>query len=223
MEGIFQTQEEINSLNSLSPTGFYQNAGTAPGDFKFVDVNGDGVINDQDRTIIGSAQPDFFGGFTNTLIWKGITLSAFFQYTKGNEIFNFTRQEAVVIENTSNVYAEVINRWTPSNTNTDIPRAAWGDPNQNERNSSFHVEDGSYLRLKTLNLNYELPSSLFDNNFIRSVNVFLQATNLWTVTDYSGADPEVNTFGGNVSTAQGVDNHTYPGGKTYTAGVKIGL
>ena len=223
VEGIFQSPEEITALNSAAPGGVYQTNGTAPGDFQYRDVNGDGVITNDDRVILGSALYDFMGGINNTLSYKGITLFAFFQFVQGNEIYNFTKRDHLFQRNLFNSFTDILDRWTPSNTDTDLPRVAWGDPNQNRQNSSFFVEDGSFIRLKQVKLSYNFPQALFQNTFLQRGSIFLVGTDLWTLTDYSGIDPEVNTFGGNVSTAQGVDNKTYPGNKTYSVGINLGF
>ncbi|MEO9869393.1 SusC/RagA family TonB-linked outer membrane protein [Ekhidna sp.] len=223
VEGIFQDQAEINELNGASPTGLYQAAGTSPGDLRFQDTNGDGQITADDRVITGSAQPDFIGGITSTTTYKGLSLTAFFQFSQGNDIINLTNTESLIFEDADNVSTRVLDRWTPSNTDATLPRVVQGDPNNNARNSSLFVEDGSFIRLKTLRLGYTLPQELLSNVFLSNVTVFAQGTNLLTITDYSGIDPEINTFGQNNSTALGVDNSTYPGGKTYTFGVKLGF
>ncbi len=221
--GIIQNQEQIDALNAASSSGVYQTAGTAPGDFLYEDVNGDGVITTDDQVVLGGALYDYMGGFANKFEYKGITLFALFQFVEGNEIYNFTKRDNLFQRTVTNSFAEVLDRWTPTNTDTDISRVAWGDPNQNRRNSSFFVEDGSYLRLRQLRLSYNFPQILLNGTFIRSASLFLQGTDLFTITDYSGVDPEVNTFGGNVSNAQGVDNKTYPGAKTYSLGVNLGF
>ena len=223
VEGIFQTQAEIDELNAASPTGFYQTAGTAPGDLKFADIDGDGVITADDRVITGSPQPDFIGGVTSTTSYKGLSLTAFFQFSQGNEIINLANGDLWRLQNSDNAAKVLLDRWTPTNTDGRFPRVVQGDPNDNDRNSDFFVEDGSYIRLKTLRLSYTLPQSLLSDVFLSDVTFFAQGTNILTITDYSGVDPEVNTFGQNNSTALGVDNNTYPGGKTYTFGVKVGF
>ena len=223
VDGLFQTQEEIDQLNAAAPDGLYQTAGTSPGDIRFADVNGDGVITEDDRVITGSAQPDFIGGVTSTTSFKGLSLTAFFQFSQGNDIINLANGDLWRQHNADNSSRALLDRWTPSNTDASLPRVVQGDPNDNDRNSDLFVEDGSYIRLKTLRLSYTLPQSLLSNVFLSDVTFFAQGTNLLTITDYSGVDPEINTFGQNNSTALGVDNNTYPGGKTYTFGVKIGF
>jgi len=223
VQDIFDNQEQINSLNEASPTGTYQTAGTSPGDFMYEDVNGDGVITEDDQVVLGDALYDFMGGINNTFTYKGISLTAFFQFVQGNEIYNFTQRDHGFQHTITNSFTDVLGRWTPENTGADRPRIAWGDPNQNRRISSFFVEDGSYIRLRQLRLSYNLPQQLLSRIFLSKVNIFLQGNDLFTITDYSGVDPEVNTFGGNVSTAQGVDNKTYPGASTYSVGINVGF
>ena len=223
VDGIIQSQEEINALNAAAPGGVYQTAGTAPGDFRYADINGDGVITNDDRIILGNALFDFMGGVNTTLSFKGLTFFALAQFVQGNEIYNFTMRGHSFQHNLFNNFTDVLDRWTPTNTDTDRPRVAWGDPNQNRQNSSFFVEDGSFLRLRQAKLSYDLPRTVFANTFLQRGSIYIVGTNLFTITDYSGIDPEVNTFGGNVSSAQGVDNGTYPGSKTYAVGVNLGF
>lgn len=223
VDGIFQNQAEIDALDEGASDGIYQATGTSPGDFRFRDTNGDGKITEDDRVILGNPNPDIFGGLTSNMSWKGLNLNAFFQFSEGNDIMNFGLRGTMFMRNQDNVITRNLERWTPENPDTDVPRVAIGDPNNNRRVSSFLVEDGSYLRLKTLTLSYDLPEQLLSNTFLGNVNFYAMATNLWTATNYSGVDPEVSTFGGNEGAALGVDNDTYPSGKTYTFGVKVGF
>ena len=228
VEGIFQTQEEINSLNEAAqtatgrPTAVYQSSATSPGDIRFQDLNGDGVITGDDQEIIGSAQPKFTGGITNNLSFKGFDLSVFFQFNYGNDIYNNTRAFSEGMNGVFGQTAGVLNRWTPENTDTDVPRAVYGDPNNNRRVSDRWLEDGSYLRLKNMVFGYTLPTTLSDKIRLSSLRVFVSGQNLLTFTDYSGLDPEVNTFSGD-NVALGTDFLTYPQARTVTFGVNIGL
>lgn len=228
VERIFQTQDEINQLDARARelTGNagarYQSAGTRPGDIMFRDLNGDGIISSEDQEILGSAQPTFTGGITNNLSYKGVDLSFFFQFVQGNEVWNHTRVFAEGMNGVFGQTAAVLNRWTPENTNTDVPRAVYGDPNGNRRNSDRWIEDGSYVRLKNIQLGYNLPTSLVERARMRNVRVFVQGQNLLTFTDYSGLDPEVNTFSGS-NTSLGTDFLVYPQAKAVTFGVNIGL
>ncbi|NVO30520.1 SusC/RagA family TonB-linked outer membrane protein [Hymenobacter lapidiphilus] len=233
-DGIFQTQDEINTLNAAArlatgnPNAAYQVAntnavnGTRPGDIRFKDLNGDGVITTADQEIMGSAQPDFFGGITNTFNFKGIDLSFLFQFSKGNEIYNNTRAFGEGMNGQFGQIARVLDRWTPTNTNTDVPRAAWNDPNNNRRTSDRWLEDGSYARLKTITLGYNLPASVANAARLRSARIYLAGQNLLTFTDYSGLDPEVNTFSG-TNTALGTDFLTFPQARVYQVGVNLGF
>lgn len=228
VERIFQTQEEIDALNAAAreATGNagarYQSSGTRPGDIMFKDLNGDGVITSADQEILGSAQPKFTGGLTNNLSYKGFDLSFFFQFVQGNEIWNHTRAFSEGMNTVFGQTAGTLNRWTPENTNTDVPRAVYGDPNNNRRNSDRWLEDGSYVRLKNFQFGYNLPTSIIDRANLRTVRLFVQGQNLLTFTDYSGFDPEVNTFSGS-NVSLGTDFLVYPQAKTVTFGVNIGL
>ncbi|WNJ16842.1 TonB-dependent receptor [Pontibacter sp. G13] len=211
--GIFQTADEVANAP-------FQSNATAPGDIQFADLNGDGVINADDRTIIGNALPDFMGGLTNTLSYKGFDLSAFFQFSVGNDIYNNNRAFSEGMNSVFNQTTAVLDAWTPENTDTDMPRAVWGDPNNNRRDSDRFVEDGSYLRLKTASLGYTLPKSAVSKIGMDRIRIFVTGQNLLTFTNYSGFDPEVNTFDGS-NTALGTDFLTYPQARSYTAGVNI--
>lgn len=226
VEGIFQTQEEINQLNTaaaaVTPGAVYQSSATRPGDFKFRDLNGDSRITNDDQEILGDAQPDFIGGWNNTFRYKNFDLTAFLQFVSGNEIWNHTR---VFSEGMNGIFGStdgVLNRWTPTNTNTDIPRAVYQDPNNNRRNSQHWMEDGSYVRLKNIVFGYTLPASLTRKFYVNNLRVYAAAQNLFTITDYSGLDPEVNTFSGS-NTALGTDFLTFPQARTITFGVNIGF
>ncbi|GAB3915605.1 SusC/RagA family TonB-linked outer membrane protein [Larkinella terrae] len=209
--GIFQTQAEVDG--SAQKTA-------KPGDRRYVDQNGDGAINASDRVILGYAQPKFFGGLTNTFSYKGVELSIFMQGTSGNSIFNINRFEQESLTGVSNQSAETLNRWTPTNPSNTIPRAnAVGNAYVL---SSRQIEDGSYLRVKNINLSYTLPSALVSKAKLYNVKVYVSAQNWITFTNYSGFDPEVNRFGQS-TLSQGSDYGSYPGNKMILAGLNIGL
>jgi TonB-linked SusC/RagA family outer membrane protein len=228
VESIFQTQEEINALDLAaqqatgSATARYQTALTRPGDIKFRDLNGDGVITGDDQEIIGDAQPKVFGGFTNTFRYKGFDLTAMIQFNLGNELYNNTTSFSQGMNTVYGQNVSVLDRWTPNNTDTDIPRAVYGDPNNNRRVSDRFIEDGSYGRLKNVVLGYSLPTSLANRAKLSTVRVYVQAQNLVTWTNYSGLDPEVNTFSGS-NTSLGTDFLTYPQARTITGGISLGF
>lgn len=216
-DGIFQTQEEIT--NSA-----FQASGTRPGDIKFKDLNGDNVINDDDRDYIGSAQPDFVGGLTNRLSWNGFVLDFFFQFSYGNEILNnntvFSEGMNSVFNQTQRIYDERWQAGTNAHNDARFPRAVWGDPNQNRRDSDRFVEDGSYARLKTLTFSYTLPSAVTNALGLSNIRIYYAGQNLLTFTNYSWFDPEVNTFDGS-NTALGTDFLTYPQARIHSGGINL--
>ena len=227
VDRIFQTRDEISALNATARarTGnassvYQENA--APGDIKFKDLNDDGVITAADQKIIGSAQPNSFGGMNNTLSYKGIDLSFFLQFVSGNEIYNNTRAFGEGMNGQFGQLGAVRDRWTPTNTDTNIPRAAFGDPNLNRRTSDRFLEDGSYMRLKTMTLGYNLPTSIVRVAHLQSARVYVSGQNLLTFTKYQGLDPEINTFSGS-NTALGTDFLTFPQARTVQVGVNFGL
>jgi len=213
--GIFQLQSEIDKAP-------FQSANTRPGDIQFADIDGNDTVNSKDQMILGNANPKFSGGLTNTFSYKGIELSAFLQFVSGNKVYNANRVFAEGANSLFGQYATVNNRWTPTNTNTNIPRAVIADPADNGRVSDRWLEDGSYLRLKNVILAYSLPRSLISTLKINSLKVFVQAQNLKTWTRYTGFDPEVSTLG-ITSTAQGTDFLTYPQARSFTVGLNLGL
>ena len=226
VDRLFQTTDEIAALDAAAKinngaTAVYQKD-AKPGDIKFVDLNNDGVINALDQKIIGSAQPNFFGGINNTLAYKGIDLNFFFQFTQGNEVYNNTRAFAEGMNGQFGQLATVRNRWTPTNTNTDMPRAVNGDPNTNRRTSTRFLEDGSYLRLKTITLGYNLPTNIVSVARLQSARIYVSGQNVLTFTKYQGLDPEISTFSG-TNTALGTDFLTFPQARTIQVGINIGL
>lgn len=221
-DGLIQTQAELDALNAGSSTGVYQNVNTRPGDIKFVDLNGDGRITSDDQTVIGNALPDLAGGFTNTFKYKGFTLNALFTYSVGNDIRWGTMATNVNYTNIAageNKMDLALNRWRPD-APSNIPRAVYGDPNSNNLISSFYVYDGSFLRLKNVTLAYSLPKTLLaKTGFIKNVEVSATATNLFTITNYPGPNPETsNLFNNDLST--GLDNSRFPLAKIYTFGLR---
>ena len=235
--GIFQTQAEIDALDKAAKekngaSALYQNSQTRPGDIKFKDINGDGVVNSLDQTILGNALPTWYGGISNEISVNipnvgRFDLSALLSGSFGNKIFNFTRAFSEGMNSVFGQTDAVLNRWTPTNTNTDIPRAAYSDPNNNRRNSDRWVEDGSYVRLRSVTLAYTLPQSLFNKIGVQNIRVYASAYNIWTSTKYKGFDPEVSTFsegvGANANAAIGTDFLTYPQAKSVIFGLSVGF
>ena len=189
-----------------------------PGYIKYKDLNGDFIINDNDKTIIGNANPDFTGGFTNNFKYGNFDLNVFFQFSYGGQILNANR---LVFEGNSgrtlqNHYATVLNRWTPTNPNNEM-YVAKGDGDKVY--SSRVIEDGSYLRLKTLQFGYTLPSSAVKKVHINSLRMYVAAQNLITWTKYTGFDPEVSAY--NSALTPGFDYSVYPRAKTITVGLNL--
>lgn len=221
-DGLFQSADEVKAANAnaAAKTGVagtnYQESGTAAGDIRFKDINGDGVINAADRTFIGKPNPNFSFGITNTLSYKGFDLSFFINGAQGNQIYN---QNRYLLE--SALYGSfsggtiVLNRWTGPGTSNDVPRAIDSDPNRNLRVSSHFVEDGSFIRLKNVTFGYTLPQSLLGRLSSRQIRFYVTGQNLITLTHYTGFDPEVS--------ASGVDIGVYPQARVFTGGVNIGF
>ena len=172
-----------------------------------------------DRTIIGNANPDFLYGFTNTFSYKNFGLSVFLQGSQGNDIFNATRIEIESMIDSKNQSVDVLDRWRTPGDVTQIPRAVPGNTD-NSRLSTRFVEDGSYLRLKALTFSYDLPENLTENLKLEKLKLYATGENLFTITDYSGFDPEVNAFGAS-NTARGVDYGTYPQTRNLILGLNV--
>lgn len=212
INGIYQTAAEV----AAGPE-----AGAAkPGDFKFVDINGDNAITADDRTIIGNPNPKYIFGLTNTFSYKKFTFSFFLQGSIGNQIANLNRfrLDALSGSSTNVSQAAFDGRWTGAGTSNYYPRAKSGGGYFSSRFSDFVIEDGSYVRLKNVNIGYSLP--LKKLKWVKDVKIFVTGTNLLTFTHYTGYDPEVNADYGNGLT-QGVDNGTYPQYRTLTAGINF--
>ncbi|HLG39189.1 MAG TPA: SusC/RagA family TonB-linked outer membrane protein, partial [Chitinophagaceae bacterium] len=219
VEGIFQNASEVSGHAT-------QTAGTAPGDLKFKDQDKNGVIDINDRVFLGSFIPKVSYAFTLGASYKNFDASVFFQGVQGNKIFNATRVISEGMVRFFNAGTQVLNAWTPANTNTDIPRAISSDPNQNARPSTRFLEDGSYLRLKNLMLGYTIPASSLQSltkGVLSSFRIYVSAQNLLTITKYSGYDPEVGNRTPNISLTNGIDFAVYPQPKAYQVGIQVGF
>ena len=224
-EGTYKYDDFIKSGNSYTLKDnvpyFSSEANTQPGMPKYKDINGDGVIDSNDRTIISRGLPIHTGGFTNSFAYKGFDLSIFFQWSYGNDIMNANR---LFFENAGgkkdlNQFASYANRWTPDNPDSDIPAATKSA--SNNVISSRIIEDGSYLRLKTVTLGYTFPKTLIAKAKLSNARVYLAAQNLWTWTSYSGYDPEVSIR--NSALTPGLDFSSYPRAFTLSFGVNLGF
>ena len=188
------------------------------GDVKFVDQNGDNIINLQDRVIIGNPNPDLYGNISSNLMYKNFSLSATLNYSLGNDVYNYQR---ALLESGSSFYNQttaVTNRWKTEGDITDMPRASYGDPKGNNRFSDRWIEDGSYIRLKDITLAYNVPVKA---SWLQGLTVWCAGTNLLTFSKYLGSDPEFS-FSNNVL-YQGIDNGLLGQSRSFQLGVKINL
>lgn len=226
VEGIFQSQAEIDAADAIdgNPGTKYQSQ-AAPGDLKFKDLDGNGVIDESDRTYIGSFLPDFTYGLNLSASYKNFDVTLFIQGVHGNEVYNGVKVLTQGMLRLFGAETAVLNAWTPENPNTDVPRAVDGDPNQNSRTSTRFVEDGSYMRIKNLNIGYSVPAdvlSSFANGTIRKLRIYASFQNLLTVTNYKGYDPEIGYRSAN-NLIQGIDYGQYPQPRAIMGGLQIGF
>jgi TonB-linked SusC/RagA family outer membrane protein len=213
---VYQGIVQSDAIGATLPK---QNGQTVRGgDVQFEDINGDKVINDDDRRVIGNPNPKAFAGVTNNFSYKGLELSVFFQGVFGNQIYNGTRQALESQSDPVNQSTRVLNHWTPTNTNTDIPRPVRFDPTGNNRFSARWLEDGSYVRLKNVTLAYNFPASLSKRAAIQNLRLYVTGQNLITWTDYKGYDPDVSA-NFNSTTGLGNDFGVYPQTRIYTVGI----
>ncbi len=206
----------------------------AAGGEKFRDINGkdaqgnltgqpDGTLNSDDRTIIGNPNPDFIWGLNNELSYKGFDLNIFFQGSQGNDVLSYTLMELNLLSAINNATTEALNRWTPTNTNTDVPKAFVG---RTRRVSTRWIYDGSYVRLKNLALGYNFPVAVTKKLGMTKLRLYASAQNILTLTSYPGYDPEVNYASDGATNSNrnlGLDYGSYPNAKSYTVGLNIGF
>ncbi len=215
-DGIFQNWDDVNSHAR-------QNARTAPGDIRFKDINGDGIIDANDRTFIGSPFPDYVFGMTFSFSYSIFDLNIFLQGTQGNEVYNHLAR-MTSIAGKDNLNMGMLDRWTGEGTSNIIPRLVAADNNNNVRISSRYIEDGSYVRVKNVQLSVNLPQKTAQRIGVANLKVYAAAHNLFTFTKYSGMDPEIsndNRFYGTNQLVQGVDRGNYPAAQTILTGIEI--
>lgn len=222
---VYSNNQDVAIVREGLPLGVfygYISEGVDPetGDLKYQDFNGNGIFDPGDRTVIGDGNPDFTYGLTNNLSWKNFNLNLFIQGSQGNDIFNATRIDLEGMFDSKNQSVAVLRRWTPDNRNTDIPRAVGGGNVDNVRNSTRFVEDGSYIRLKSITLSYQLKKERLKRLGMQQCSVYITGQNLLTFTNYSGFDPEVNAFGRS-ATELGIDYGTYPQARTLIGGINV--
>lgn len=224
-DGVYQEGDTF-----IPGGGFEQAAGGE----KFRDIDGrdadgnltgqpDGLLNANDQTIIGNPHPDFIWGWNNDLKFKNFDLNVFFQGSQGNDILSYTLMELNLLSGINNATTEALKRWTPENTNTDVPKATTG---RTRRVSTRWIYDGSFVRLKNLALGYTLPAVALDKIGINKLRVYVSAQNILTFTNYEGYDPEVNYRSESATDGNrnlGLDYGSYPNAKSYTVGLNIGF
>ena len=230
-DGVWASAADIDKLVKYDDFGnveedkrLYQTDATGArnyfkaGDMKFVDLTDEGCIDENDKTVIGNPNPDLYGNLFTRLAYKGLSLDVNFNYSVGNDVYNFYRQQ---LESGSSFYNQttaMLNRWTVDGQVTDMPAVAYGDPVGNSRFSDRWIEDGSYLRLKTIRLSYEIPVT---TNWLQGLTVWGAAENLYTLTKYKGNDPEFSVS--NNVLYQGVDAGLLPQSRSFHFGVKVNL
>ena len=216
--GIYQTLDEVftgpvmeNRAPDKASHNPYKN--TSPGDMWFVDVDGNGEINDLDRTVIGNPSPDCIFGFNNTFSYKNFDLSIFFLGALGNQVWNGVRASHESMNSTYNQLATTLERWTGEGSSYSMPRAIYADPNNNSRASTRWLEDGAYAKLKNLTFGYTLPEKWIRKAKMKALRLYVSLDNLCTITNYSGLDPEAGL--------SGLDYGVYPSARTYMFGVSV--
>jgi hypothetical protein len=213
VKGIFQ-----NSADTTGAPHSFGNAYNIPGHYKFADVNKDGVISPADRTFIGSPHPKFTGGLNIDLGYAGFDLNMFFYGSYGNKIINYVSRWIDYGQFNGGLSKDALyDSWTPTNTGARLPMF---DQNAiSQYNSTAFVEDGSFLRLKNLRLGYSLPQSLLSKIKVQTLRLYIQATNLFTITKYKGLDPELDSSG----LGMGIDQGAWPTPREITFGITLGI
>jgi TonB-linked SusC/RagA family outer membrane protein len=231
--GIFQSQAQIDALNanaSAKTNGVnkvYQQTATAPGDRYYADTNGDGVVNAADQVSLGSPQPKFFGGLNLDGAYKSWDFNLYFYGVYGNKILNYEESNLETFQNRGFVGVENVsqeyyaNAWTPTNPSNNFARIYYNDNSiGNALPSSAWIENGSFLKLKSVTVGYTLPIALVKQIAVSKIRIYVSTQNLFTITSYKGLDPEIGAQGG-YATQTGVDNGTYPSSRYYTLGLNV--
>ena len=213
-DGVFHNNSEVAS--HVNDDGKLLQPNAKPGDLRFLDINDDGQINSDDITDIGSPWPDHILGLAVNLQYKGFDLSGILSAQIGNEVFRAYERSDITFTNYQTFW---LDRWTPSNTSSEYPRLISNDPNNNQRPSSFYVEDASFLRLRNIQVGYSLPASVLSKVHLAGLRLYFSANNLFTITPYHGFDPDIGTNGWILDT--GIDKGYYPSNKTIGGGLKI--
>jgi hypothetical protein len=218
-QGVYSSAAEASAANLLNDKMVKYGAGDA----RFSDLSGpngnpDGIINQYDKTVIGSSIPDLYGGLQNTFTYKRWTLDTYITFVSGNEIFNYVRSKNEGMTGLENQSANVLNRWQYDGQVTNVPRALWNDPVGNTAFSSRWIEDGSYLRIQNVSLGYRIPNKFLQ---FRNAEFYISANNILTLSKYLGYDPEFATSYS--PSEQGVDYGQTPQARQFIIGIKLGL
>jgi len=211
VKGIFQEPNDVTEAP-------FQSIDTRAGDIQFEDLNNDGIINADDQTFIGNPLPDFTANISNRISYRGFDFNVLFQGVFGNDILNMVRRRTESFEGFGNQSTVILDRYTPANPSSTVPRAIAADPNGNTRISTRFIEDGSFIRLRNLQLGYTLPSAVTDRLRMSNLRFYVSGQNLVTITDYTGFDPEVGSFNQN-PLINNVDNGRYPISRAITVGL----
>lgn len=215
-DGIFQNWDEVNSY--VNESGVLLQPNATPGDVRFVDIDGNGVINDADRTYLGKGMPDWTFGLNLGFEWKGIDFSMLLQGQLGAQIFNVTRRTDLYY---INLPKTILNRWTGEGSTNTYPKFMFTSANENYRVSDLWIEDASFLRARNVQLGYTLPQKWTSKLAIQRFRIYAQAENLFTLTSYTGCDPEVTGGNSGYGTETGIDRGVYPQSRTFSIGANI--
>jgi len=213
-DGIFQNEAEI--FTHLNNEGDLLQPDAAPGDIRFLDSNGDGIINSDDITDIGTPWPKHIIGMTANFSYKDFYVSAIFNAQLGHEIYRTYERSDVTFSNYQSFW---LNRWTPDNPSEELPRLTSTDPNNNQRPSSFYVEDGNFLRMRNLQIGWNVPDNIASKVNMKNVKIYLTGNNIFTITKYRGFDPDIGTSGWILDT--GIDKGFYPNNRSFGAGLNV--
>jgi len=215
--GVFTSNAEATAAGLVNRNADGSTTPFRGGDMRFTDY-GDKVIDDNDRRLIGNPNPDYYGGVNSRVVYKNWSLDLLCTFSVGNDVYNYTRRQLESMSGYPNQLQSVVNRWKTDGQTTSMPRAAWGDPLGNSRFSDRWIEDGSYFRIKTARVSYNIP---FKPGAVKYATVFITGTNLLTLTRYLGYDPEFSAVSGVYG--QGVDILLEPQFRSVQAGLRVGL
>jgi TonB-dependent starch-binding outer membrane protein SusC len=221
-DGLITTQEQLDALNAGASNGIYQMSATTLGDILYKDLNGDGKITALDQQYIGQPWPKWNFGLNFSLEYKNFDFNMFWSGVTGLDIFNDNKVYMDKFFGDANTSTNVLNAWSPENPTGTVPRLTVNDPNENfGKESTYFIEDGSYLRLKNIQLGYTLPKSIANTIKMQNLRFYVSAINLLTFTKYSGVDPEFVTSGSNNVTQMVDQSDNYPQYKSFTVGIQV--